>query len=134
MKITGLSINGSKYAGLNVNKQIIMSMALSGLVSGILGVMFFVIQEKQVGSQYLSFNQLPTLGFEGIAIALLAFSNPLGIIPIAFIFGILQSGSSGLVEYKIDNSFSNLIIGIMMYFAAISVLFMRFKPIQMVYT
>jgi len=92
------------------------------------------MQEKQIGTQYLSFNQLPTLGFEGIAIALLAYSNPLGIIPIAFIFGILKSGSGGLVEYKIDNSFSNLIIGIMMYFSAISVLFMRFKPLMLIYT
>lgn len=134
MKVTGLSPNVAKYAGINVNKQIIMSMFLSGIVSGILGVMFFVIQEKQVGSQYLNFNILPNIGFEGIAIALLAYSNPLGIIPIAFIFGILKSGSGGLVEYQIDNSFSNLIIGIMMYFAAISIMFMRFKPIKMIYT
>ena len=134
LKISGLSINGAKYAGLNVNKQIIMAMGFSGLISGILGVSFFVIQEKQIGTQYLSFNELPTLGFEGIAIALLAYSNPIGIIPIAFIFGILKSGSGGLVEYNIDNSFSNLIIGIMMYFSAISILFMQFKPITLVYT
>ena len=134
MKITGLSPNAAKYGGINVNKQIIISMSLSGLIAGILGVMFFVIQERQIGVQYLSYNNLPLLGFQGIAIALLAYSNPIGIIPIAFIFGIFQSGSYGLVEYGIDNSFSNLIIGVMMYFSAISILFMRFKPIRMIYT
>ena len=134
MKVTGLSPDSAKYGGINVNKQIIISMALSGLIAGVLGVMFYVIQERQVGVQYLSYNNLPMIGFQGIAIALLAYSNPLGVIPIAFIFGIFQSGSFGLVQYGIDNSFSNLIIGVMMYFAAISILFMRFKPIQMIYT
>ena len=134
LKMTGLSTSASKYAGLNINKQIILSMALSGVVSGVLGVMFFVVQERQIGTQYMSFSKLPSIGFEGIAIALLAFSNPFGIIPIAFIFGVLSSGAGGLVQYQIDNSFSNLIVGITMYFAAISLLFMRFKPITMVYT
>ena len=134
LKMTGLSSEAAKNAGINVHKKIIMAMVISGIISGILGVAFFVVQEKQIGTQYLGYNVLPSIGFEGIAIALLAYSNPLGIIPVALLFGILKSGAGGLVAYNIDNSFANLIIGIIMYFSAISVLFMRFKPLMLIYS
>jgi simple sugar transport system permease protein len=37
-----------------------------------------------------------TLGFDSIAVALLAGSNPIGIIPSAFLFGVLSAGSRGM--------------------------------------
>lgn len=134
LRMTGLSPEGSRAAGLKIKRNIILSMMLSGFVAGILGVISFVIKDRQVSSEYITGTNLPSIGFEGIAIALLAFNNPIAIIPVSLFFGIFESGAIfGLSDLGIDRAISDLIIGLIMYFAAISVLFQRFKVTKMLY-
>lgn len=134
LKTTGLSKEAARYAGMKVNRNIIVSMALSGLVAGLAGGLMFVVKERQVGTTYLNNDFLPTEGFDGIAIALLAFSNPVGMVPISVLFGILEKGAVGLSSLGIAKEVSNLVIGVIIYFAAISILFERFKPVKMIWT
>lgn len=133
LKTTGLSKDAARYAGMKVNRNIIVSMALSGLVAGLAGGLMFVVKERQIGTTYLNSDFLPTEGFDGIAIALLAFSNPIGMIPVAVLFGILEQGSVGLSSIGLDTPVADLIVGVVIYFAAISILFEKFKPIKMIY-
>lgn len=126
LKTTGLSKDAAQYAGIAIRRNIILSMALSGVMAGLLGVIMFVFKEGQISNTYIIANVLPQVGFDGIAIALLAYSNPIGIIPISIFFGIIQNGSD-MGVLGLDKSVSNLIIGIIIYFAAISVVFQNFK-------
>lgn len=126
LKTTGLSKDAAQYAGIAIRRNIILSMALSGVMAGLLGVVMFVFKEGQISNTYIMSNVLPQVGFDGIAMALLAYSNPIGIIPISIFFGILQNGSD-MGVLGLDKSVSSLIVGIIIYFAAISVIFQNFK-------
>ena len=79
------------YAGIPINRVILLSMVLAGGLAGLAGAMEVhgVMHhfEPAIGG---------TLGFDGITIALLARSNPIWTIPAAFLVGILRTGAAGL--------------------------------------
>ena len=67
MKSVGFNQHASQYAGMNVNKNIILSMVISGAFAGLAGAM------EALGTfQYASIKSGFTgIGFDGIAVALL---------------------------------------------------------------
>lgn len=89
IRTTGLNANAAHYAGIKVAVVIVLTMAFSGLLAGMGGAIetLGVIGRYQPG-----FNV--GLGFDGITIALLAKTNPLGVIPAAILIGAMQAGSS----------------------------------------
>jgi simple sugar transport system permease protein len=90
-KLIGLNPRFAHYGGINVRRNVIGVMLLSGAIGGLAGA-------EQVLGVYGAFydNFSPGYGFDGIAVAMLANSNPLGVIVAAFLFGALNSGSSVL--------------------------------------
>jgi simple sugar transport system permease protein len=89
IRTVGLNPNAAHYAGINVARNIIMTMAISGFLAGFGGSIetLGVVRRFQPG-----FNV--GLGFDGITIALLARTNPLAVIPAALLLGAMQGGSS----------------------------------------
>lgn len=130
VKLVGLNPDASKYAGINVNKKMIVSMITSGAIAGLLGVFIYFGQNN--GFIVPKNDTIPSEGFDGIAIALIAFSNPLLIMPVALLFTTLSSGIVTLQSsYSLINpSFVNFMTGIIMYAAAISIIFIKIKPIR----
>lgn len=102
-KIMGLSPRFAYYGGINVPRRAIWVMMLSGAVAGLAGA-------EQVLGVYGAFfdNFSPGYGFDGIAVAMLANFNPVGVILAAFLFGALNAGSavlqmmSGLSKYLVQ--------------------------------
>ncbi|WP_412066301.1 ABC transporter permease [Rhizobium sp. SYY.PMSO] len=90
-KLIGLNPRFAHYGGINVKANALWVMLVSGGVAGLAGV-------EQVLGQYHSFydNFSPGFGFDGIAVAMLANSNPLGVIAASFLFGTLNGGSAVL--------------------------------------
>jgi simple sugar transport system permease protein len=90
-KLIGLNPRFAHYGGVDVKKNALWVMLISGGVAGLAGV-------EQVLGQYHSFydNFSPGFGFDGIAVAMLANSNPLGVIAASFLFGTLNGGSAVL--------------------------------------
>lgn len=90
-KLIGLNPRFANYGGIRVRRNVIGVMLLSGAVAGLAGA-------EQVlgvnGAFYDNFS--PGYGFDGIAVAMLANSNPLGVLVSALLFGALNSGSSVL--------------------------------------
>ncbi len=69
---------------------------------------------------------LPSQGFDGIAVALLGASNPLGVFFSSLFFGILQSGKGFMnAMTKVPPEIADTIIAVIIYFTATSVLFKR---------
>jgi len=62
-------------------------MSLSGALGGIAGAMYVLMVH------YRWETDIPPLGFDGIAVSILAGNNPLGVIPAALLFGALKGGS-----------------------------------------
>lgn len=88
-RTVGLNFHAARYAGIRVKAIVILSMAISGILSGLGGA---------VETQGVVFRYQPGfnvgLGFEGITIALLGRAHPFGVIPAALLIGAMKAGSS----------------------------------------
>ncbi len=89
IRTTGLNAEAAKYAGIKVGRIIILTMAFSGFLAGMGGA---VESLGVIGRYQPGFNV--GLGFDGITIALLAKTNPLGVIPAAILLGAMDAGGS----------------------------------------
>jgi len=88
LRATGLNVHAARYAGIRVERHMIGTLALGGGVSGLAG-MNFVMGYKH----YFELGFSEGAGFIGIAVALLARNNPIGVVFTALFFGVLQYGS-----------------------------------------
>ena len=130
LKITGLNKEASKAFGINPKFAIMSSLVISASIAGILGFVYYFARQHFVAKFTTT---LPNYGFDGIAIALLAFNSPFAIPIIAFLYGIFQTGAAGTtLPSSIQNETVMLIFSIVIYFSAISALFIRFKPIRFI--
>lgn len=89
IKTVGLNPDAAKYAGVNVKRIIILTMALSGMLAGLAGTI------EVTGLNYrheLGFSV--GYGFDAIAIALLGKSHPLGVVLAAILFAAMRNGAT----------------------------------------
>ena len=83
----GINPHAAHYAGMSVKKIIILSMTLSGAFAGLAAA-----GEVSGTNQFYQPGHFAYMGFDGIAIALLARGNPIGIIPASLLWGSLLIG------------------------------------------
>jgi len=114
IRAVGLSPFAAEYGGINIAKNTVLAMLISGAIAGIGGAM-------HVSGTMLRMNDmtsLPSYGFDGIAVALLAKSNPIGCIASAILFGALRSSSTTLQINGIPKEIVSLIQGVVIIFVA----------------
>lgn len=116
LRAMGFSPPAAEDAGISLNKKIIMVMLLSGMFAGLAGT------ERVLGVHRTYLSGISTnFGFEGIAVALLAKNNPIGIIFSAILFGALSSGGQYMsFETNASIDIVGIIQGLIILFAAIS--------------
>ncbi|MDG5759713.1 ABC transporter permease [Natronococcus sp. A-GB1] len=90
LRTTGVQPAAAAYGGVDEKRMTVASMTLSGALGGIGGA-FWVLMEH---GRWLE--NVPDLGFDGIAVSILAGNNPLGVGFAAFLFGVLDSGSNSI--------------------------------------
>ena len=88
LRMVGGSERVARYAGISVPRTIVRTMALSGALAGLGGACEVLALFHRFNAQ-LS----PGYGFTSIAVALLARSNPLGVVASGLFFGVLQNGA-----------------------------------------
>jgi simple sugar transport system permease protein len=88
MRMCGLNREFSRYGGINVAAYLVLPMILSGALHG-LGGGLMILGTYQATIQGYSFG----MGWSGIAVALIAKNNPLGVIPAALLFAYLEAGA-----------------------------------------
>ncbi len=116
LRAVGFSPKAAEYAGMNVKKNMVLSMAISGALGGIAGA----IQVMGMPPFRLSAEAiLPGYGFDGIAVSLIGNNHPFGIILGAFMMGILAI-SRNLLQAgpKYPKDLISIIIAIFIYFIA----------------
>lgn len=116
LKAVGFNRDAAEYAGMSVNKNIILAMMISGALSGLAGVAQYI-----GNSSNIQIGVMPSQGFDGIAVSLLGANSPLGVLVSAIFFGLLYSGKGFMnVNTSIPPEIADTIIAIIIYFAAIS--------------
>lgn len=121
LKAVGYNRDAAEAAGINVNRNIILSMAIAGALAGLGGATFYVgfASNMQIGV-------LPAQGFDGIAVALLGANSPWGAFAAAIFFGLLHTGKGFMnAMTAIPPEIADTIIATIIYFAATSVLIER---------
>jgi len=87
VRAAGRNPKAAEYAGVSVRKQIIMVMAISGGLAGMVAI------NDVMGYRYRYYQGFsPQYGFTGIAVALLGRSHPVGVLLAALFFGALTRG------------------------------------------
>jgi simple sugar transport system permease protein len=89
---SGTQAEAAEYGGVNSKRIIITTMGISGAIAGIAGIIYVLM----LPGFWRTF--IPSLGFDGITVSILAGNNPLGVLPAAFLFGVLKSGSQ-LIDF-----------------------------------
>lgn len=92
IRAVGLNPHASTYAGMSAKRTIILSMVISGALAGLGGVVEGLGTYGNVFAQ----NSSLSIGFDGMAVALLAGNSPIGIIFSSFLFGVLTIGAPGM--------------------------------------
>ncbi|EJX06685.1 ABC transporter, permease protein [gut metagenome] len=117
LKACGMNKNASQYAGINAKRNIVLSMVISGALAGIGGGLYYLAG----AGQYVLVKELLTRGFDGIPVALLANSHPLGTILSAFFVSYLSVGGNAM-QPNFSTETINIIIAVIIYLAAFSLL------------
>ncbi|GIO26214.1 ABC transporter permease [Ornithinibacillus bavariensis] len=116
LKAVGFNRHASKYAGMNVSKNIVLSMVISGVFAGLAGVMEGLGTYGTVSV----ISGFTNLGFDGIAVALLGANNPLGVVLAAILFGVLKEGAGEMPSAGVPTELVDIIIAIIIFFVASS--------------
>lgn len=121
MKAVGFNRDASQYAGMNVAKNITLSMVISGVLAGLGGAMEGLGTFEYVSTK----NAMTGIGFEGIAVAVLGANHPIGVVFGAILFGALKYGSLNMPNppAEIPSELITAIIAIIIFFVASAYLF-----------
>ena len=114
IRTAGKNPHAAKYAGMKVTKTIVLTMVLSGLLAGLGGA---VETQGVVGRYQPGFNV--GLGFDGITIALLGKTHPVGNILAALLIGAMKAGSSKMqFSAGVAHEITDVIQSLMLFFVA----------------
>lgn len=118
---------GAEYGGIDVNKSILKSMAIAGMLSAVAGA----IQVMGVAQNITILAAPEGYGFDGIAVALIANSNPIGVIFSGLLFGAFKYGGTKMQAVGAPSEVVNIVIGSIVYFIALSsvlrMLYIKFR-------
>lgn len=118
LKAVGFNRHAAEYAGISVNRNIVLSMMISGALAGLGGLALYAGNASNI-----QIGILPPQGMDGIAVSLLGANSPLGVLGSALFFGILYSGKGFMnAMTKVPPEIADTIIATIIYFAATSVL------------
>jgi len=123
IRAVGINPYGAEYGGINIAKNTILAMALSGGIAGLGGA----VHISGILHQTTNFVVLPGYGFDGMAVALLAKSNPIACIFTAVLFGALNSSSKILQLNDIPKEIVYLIQAIIIIFVSADYIFKYFE-------
>ena len=119
LKAVGFNRNAAEYAGINADASILTALGISGALAGLGGA----VQILGMGGRLAQLASQEGFGFEGITVALIGGSNPLGCIFAGIFYGAMKYGGSKLTMIKAPAEVVNIIMGCVIIFIAISSVF-----------
>ena len=120
LKACGHNKDAAKYAGINEKKNIVLSMTIAGALAGLGAGLFYLSGSKEW--EPLVSTALPAAGFNGISVALLASSNPIGCIFSALFISHITTGGGFMFAKLFPSEVADIISGVVIYLCAFSLL------------
>jgi len=117
LKAVGHSPEGSKYAGINNKRNVIISMMIAGALAGLAAAMSYLPLKPDY---FRPVTKINPMGFEGISVALIAFSNPIGIIFSGVMISYIKQGALTMQFVGFNKEITNIITSVIIYMIAIS--------------
>ena len=112
IRAVGLNPNASEYAGISAKRTIILSMEGLGTFQNV----------------YVQGSSL-AVGFNGMAVSLLASNSPIGILFAAFLFAVLQVGAPGMNAAQVPSELVSIVTASIIFFVSVHYIIDRFvKP------
>ena len=117
LKACGANRYAARYAGIQDRRNIVLTMALAGALAAGGGALYYLSGNTEFF--WNTYQSLPSEGFNGIPVALLAINNPLGVIFSAVFMSMLQICGQKLTELTAYNEYiTNVIIAVIVYLSA----------------
>jgi simple sugar transport system permease protein len=120
IRATGQNPSAAEYGGISIRKQIILAMAISGGLAGMVGI------NEVLGYRYRYYDGFSAnYGFVGIAVALLGRNHPVGVFIAALLFAILLRGGIFVDAFTmhVSKDIVDMLQGIVIVFVAAEAMF-----------
>ena len=114
LRAVGFNEKAAEYGGIDINKSIVKSMGIAGILAGLAGAITVLGVSGDIGIMAAQ----EGYGFDGMAVALIAGNNPLGTIPAALLYAGLTYGGGKLTTIGTYSEVVNITTGIMILFIA----------------
>jgi simple sugar transport system permease protein len=98
MRAIGHNPHAARYGGMQLVRTLFLSFGLGGLAAGLAGATQ-VIGRPPTYALYGDMSNVANLGFDGIAVALVGYNHPLGVIIAAVLMGALAAGARTMQIY-----------------------------------
>ena len=119
LRMLGGNPVAARFAGLSSAREIVIVMLLSGGIAGLAGA------AEVMGLRYRLYDRFsPGYGYDGIAVALLAGSNPLAVLGSATFFGGLRAGANAMQQA------TGIETSVVLIIQALTILFVIFSPLR----
>lgn len=119
LKACGSNRHCARYAGIKDKRNIVLSMAISGALAAAGGALYYLSGNTEFYWQ--TYQALPSEGFNGIAVALLATNNPIAVIFSAMFMSMLNIAGLQLTNLTSYNEYiTDVIIAAIVYLSAFS--------------
>lgn len=123
ISVVGESVDTARYAGINVKKVIMKTMALSGAICGFAGSLIV-----SGASHTISTSTGGGFGFTAIIVAWMAKFNPFAMILVSGILIFMQQGSIQIAtQFGLNENASDIITGIILFFLIGCEFFINYK-------
>lgn len=122
LKACGSNKFAAKYAGMNEKRNIVLSMAIAGALSGIGAALYYL--QGDIEFFWNTSMTLPNEGFIGIPVALLAICNPIGTVFAGLFMAYLTISGNQLSAFTPYNEYmASIIVAVIVYLSAFSLFF-----------
>ena len=118
LRSVGFNRDAAEFAGINVNRNITQAMLIAGALAGLAGALAITGTSPHKLSTMAAFENN---GFNGLSVALIAGSSPIGCIFAGLLFGgLLYGGQSVQQDVGAPTEIINIMIGIIVFFVALT--------------
>ena len=119
LKACGSNRHAARYAGIKDKRNIVLSMAIAGSMAGGGAALYYLSGNTEFF--WSTYQSLPSTGFNGIPVALLALNNPIGVIFSGIFMAMLNIVGLHLTNLTAYNEYiTDVIIAAIVYLSAFS--------------